>query len=180
MMFLVLTGITGFVYPLFMTGVAMALFPKEAGGSLIRENGAVTGSTLIGQHFDSPKYFWSRPSATVPIPYNASSSSGSNLGPLNPARRQAMDARRQWLIRSDPEHKVDVPIDLLTSSASGLDPHISPLSAEYQARRIAVARGLDIGAIRALVARHTKARRWGFLGEPVVNVVSLNRELDGK
>jgi potassium-transporting ATPase KdpC subunit len=178
MMLLLLTAVTGFVYPLAMTGMALVLFPDQASGSLIREDGRVIGSRLLGQQFNDPKYFWPRPSATSPSPYNAASSSGSNYGPLSPARQKAMDARRQMLQDADPTNKAEIPIDLLTSSASGLDPHITPAAAEYQANRIARARGLHIAVVRTLIAAHTAPREWGFLGEPAVNVVSLNRALD--
>jgi K+-transporting ATPase ATPase C chain len=179
-MLLLLTAITGLVYPLVMTGVAAALFPYQAGGSLIADRGGVIGSRLLGQQFDDPKYFWSRLSATSPSPYNAGSSSGSNYGPLSPERQKAMAARREMLQKADPDNKADIPIDLLTSSGSGLDPHISPAAAEYQVSRVARVRGLDILAVRALVAANTAGRQWGLLGEPAVNVLELNRALDRK
>ena len=179
-MVLLLTAITGFIYPLVMTGVARVVFPDQAAGSLIVHRGQVIGSRLLGRQFDDPKYFWSRPSATAPFPYNAASSSGSNYGALNPALHKAKAERREALQKADPDNKAEIPIDLLTSSGSGLDPHISPAAAEYQAGRVARLRGLDISAVRALIASHTKKRQWGFLGEPVVNVVALNRALDGQ
>jgi K+-transporting ATPase ATPase C chain len=177
-MVLVLTAITGLIYPLVMTGVARAFFPDQAGGSLIVEHGRVVGSRLLGQQFDDPKYFWSRPSATSPGPYNSAFSSGSNYGPLSPELQKAMAARRERLRKADPENKAVIPLDLLTSSGSGLDPNISPAAAEFQASRVARLRGLDISAVRALIAANTTGRQWGFLGEPVVNVVALNRALD--
>ena len=177
---LVLTCITGLIYPLAMTAVAMGLFPEQAAGSLIVDNGRVTGSRLLGRQFDDPKYFWSRRSATSPVPYNTASSSGSNYGPLNPDLQKAKQARREALQRADPGNKADIPIDLLTSSGSGLDPHISPAAAEYQAGRIARLRSLEISAVRALIVANTSDRQWGFLGEAVVNVVALNRALDAK
>lgn len=180
LMLLVLTSITGLVYPLAMTAVAHLLFPVQADGSLIVDAGRVAGSKLIGRQFDDPKYFWSRPSATVPFPYNAAASSGSNLGPNSPDLKTAMEARRKALEQADPGNTAPVPVDLLTASGSGLDPHISPQAAEYQARRVARLRNLDLSVIRSLIAAHTEGRQFGFLGEPVVNVVELNRALDGK
>lgn len=179
-MVLLLTAITGLIYPLAMTGVARALFPDQAGGSLIIDGGSVVGSRLLGRQFDDPRYFWSRPSATALFPYNTASSSGSNYGPLNPELRKAQEARRELLRNADPGSNAGIPIDLLTASASGLDPHISPAAAEYQAGRVARLRGIGISAVRALIRDNTSDRQWGFLGEPVVNVVSLNRALDGK
>jgi K+-transporting ATPase ATPase C chain len=180
LMTLLLTGLTGFVYPLILTGVARVLFPDQASGSLRLDQGRVTGSRLLGRQFDDPKYFWSRPSATAPFPYNAASSSGSNYGPLNPDLRRAKEARREALRKADPDNRNEIPIDLLTSSGSGLDPHISPAAAEYQASRVARQRGLDIRAVRALIISNTTGRQLGFLGEPVVNVVALNQALDGR
>jgi K+-transporting ATPase ATPase C chain len=179
-MVLLLTGITGLLYPLVLTGIAGVLFPDQAGGSLIREHGAVVGSRLIGEPFEDPKYFWPRPSATVGSPYNPAASSGSNYGPLSRGLQTRMEARRQTLRNADPENRAEIPIDLLTASASGLDPHISPASADYQATRVARVRGMDIADVRALIAAHTMPRQWTFLGEPGVNVVSLNRALDRK
>jgi K+-transporting ATPase ATPase C chain len=180
LMVLLFTAITGLLYPLAMTGLAELLFPDQARGSLILDGGRVSGSRLLGQQFDDPKYFWPRPSATSPVPYNAASSSGSNYGPLSPELRKAMETRREILRKADPDNHTGIPVDLLTSSGSGLDPHISPAAAEYQASRVARIRGFDIGTVRALIAANTAGRQWGFLGEPVVNVVSLNRALDGK
>jgi K+-transporting ATPase ATPase C chain len=156
------------------------LFPRQANGSLITDGERIAGSTLLGQNFVDPKYFWSRPSATTPFPYNAAASSGSNLGPLNPDLTRNIEARRAALRAADPEQRSSVPLDLLTSSASGLDPHISPDAAEYQAARVARARGLTVDQIRESIRRNTSGRQWGFLGEPVVNVVSLNLTLDRK
>ena len=180
LMIAMLTLVTGVVYPLAMTGLAHLVFPAQAHGSLTVENGRVTGSKLIGRQFDDPEYFWSRPSATAPFPYNAASSSGSNYGPLNPDLKKAMEERRKALRAADPGNTAPVPIDLMTASGSGLDPHISPEAAEYQAGRVARLRGLDVGAVRKLIAAHTESRQLGFLGEPVVNVAALNRALDRK
>ena len=179
-MLVALTAITGLVYPLAITGVAKLLFPAQANGSLIMDGERVSGSKLLGQQFDDPKYFWSRPSATSPFPYNAGASSGSNFGPLNAELRKAMAARREALRNADRENVGEPPIDLLTASGSGLDPHISPAAAEYQASRVARMRGMDVQRVRSLVAANTSGRQLGFLGEPVVNVVSLNRALDGR
>ena len=177
-LFLVLTVITGLIYPLVVTGVAQVLFPQQANGSLIVKNGQAVGSQLIGQPFDDPKYFWGRPSATGPFPYNATASSGSNLGPSNPALTDAVKARMDTLKAADPANTQPIPVDLVTSSASGLDPHISPAAAAYQVTRIAHARGLDESAVRQLVAQYTQGRDLGVLGEPRVNVLELNLALD--
>ena len=176
--FLVLTLITGVAYPLVVTGIAKVVFPSQAGGSLLEESGKVVGSTLIGQPFSDPKYFWSRPSATSPQPYNAASSSGSNQGPTNPALADAVKSRIQALRAGDPENKAPVPADLVTASGSGLDPQISPAAAEYQVIRIAHARGLPEVTVRHLVAEYTEGRQFGVLGEPRVNVLRLNLALD--
>jgi K+-transporting ATPase ATPase C chain len=178
LMLAVLTAVTGLVYPLLVTGVAQGVFPHQANGSLIEKDGKVVGSTLVGQPFSDPKYFWGRPSATGPVPYNAGASGGSNQGPLNPALEEAVKARMEALKAADPGNPLPIPVDLVTASASGLDPHISPAAAEYQIGRIAHARGLDVGAVRALVARHTERRTFGMLGEPRVNVLQLNLALD--
>jgi K+-transporting ATPase ATPase C chain len=178
MSLLVLTVLTGLIYPLVVTGLAQALFPHQANGSLIVRDGKVIGSELIGQHFDQPKYFWGRPSATAPYPYNAAASSGSNLGPTNPALIEAVKARIAALRTADPSNTAPIPVDLVTASASGLDPHISPASAAFQVRRVARARQMDEAAVRDLVARHTEGRQLGFLGEARVNVLKLNLALD--
>jgi K+-transporting ATPase ATPase C chain len=178
MVFLLLTVVTGIVYPLLVTGVAQLAFPEKANGSLIRRAGGYAGSELIGQPFDDPKYFWGRLSATPDFPYNSSSSSGSNLGPSNPALVEEVRARVEALQKADPGNKSSIPIDLVTSSGSGLDPHISPAAALYQAPRVARARGLSVDRVRHLVEQFTEPRQWGFLGEPRVNVLNLNLALD--
>lgn len=175
-MFLTLTVLTGVIYPLAVTGIAKLVFPAQAAGSLIVENGKVRGSSLIGQSFEDPKYFWSRLSATSPEPYNPASSSGSNYGPHHPDRKKAMEARRAALQALDPGNPP--PIDLLTASASGLDPHITPAAAAYQAARVARVRNLSLDRVYQLIAEHSTGRAWGILGEPAVNVVQLNRALD--
>ena len=177
-MLVMFTVLTGVIYPLAMTGLAKSLFPAQAAGSLITEGGKLRGSTLIGQAFAEPKYFWSRLSATGPFPYNAGSSSGSNYGPRNPDLKKATEARRAALAAVDPGNSALPPIDLLTASGSGLDPHVSPEAAEYQAARVARVRGLAVERVRQLIAAHTEGRQWGFLGEATVNVVALNRALD--
>ena len=174
----VLSIVTGVVYPLLITAVAQAVFPRQSNGSLIERDGKTVGSALIGQGFDDPKYFWSRPSATSPMPYNAASSGASNLGPTNPALVDAVRSRIAALKAVDPENKVPVPVDLVTTSASGLDPHISPAAAEYQIPRVARIRGLSEESVRQFVAKHTEGRTLGLLGEPRVNVVELNLDLD--
>ena len=172
------TLLTGLLYPLAVTGMAQAVFPAQANGSILTAEGVAVGSTLIGQPFTDPAYFWSRPSATGPFPYNAAASSGSNLAPTNTALLDAVEERIAALRAADPESKLPVPIDLVTASASGLDPHISPAAAEYQVTRVAEARGLDVGQVAALVQEHTAERQIGFLGEPRVNVLELNMALD--
>jgi K+-transporting ATPase ATPase C chain len=174
----VMTVLTGVVYPLLITGIAQVAFPHQAGGSLIYDGDRVVGSELIGQPFDDPKYFWSRPSATGPVPYNAAASSGSNLGPIEPNLVAAFKSRAEALRRADPSNTQPIPADLLTASSSGLDPHISPAAAEYQVARVAKARGLEQHAVRDLVARHTRQRTLGLLGEAHVNVLTLNLDLD--
>ena len=176
---LVVLGIVvGVIYPLAVTGISQAFFPHEAEGSMIVEDGIIVGSELIGQPFSDPAYFWSRPSATAPIPYNAAASAGSNLGPTNPAMLTAVEERIQALRAADPGNEQPVPVDLVTSSGSGLDPHISPAAAEYQVNRVAAARGLTAEQVRAAVAENTEGRQWGVLGEPRVNVLELNLALD--
>jgi len=171
--------ITVLVYPLVITGVAQAVFPQQANGSLIYQDGQPVGSALIGQPFDDPKYFWGRLSATSPFPYNAAASSGSNYGPLSSALSDAARSRIEALRAADPTNSQPVPVDLVTSSASGLDPHISPASALYQVPRVARARGLSEDEVRSLVQRFTEDRQFGFLGEPRVSVLKLNLALDG-
>jgi K+-transporting ATPase ATPase C chain len=176
--FLLLTAVTGILYPLFVTGVARLAFPEKADGSLIRKEGGYAGSALIGQPFDDPKYFWGRPSATADFPYNSAASSGSNLGPSNPALVEAVKARVEALQKADPGNKTSIPMDLVTSSGSGLDPHISPAATLYQAPRVARARGLSEEEVHRLVDQFTEPRQLGFLGEPRVNVLKLNLALD--
>ena len=178
LVFIVLSVITGLLYPFVITGIAQAVFPRQANGSLIEQNGKAVGSALIGQPFSAPKYFWSRPSATSPYPYNASSSSGSNQGPLNPALTDAVAARVKALHDADPDNKAPIPADLVTTSGSGLDPHISPAAAEYQLARVARLRNISPDVARKLVAQHTEGRQFGILGEPAVNVLELNLALD--
>ncbi len=176
--FLVFTVLTGLAYPLVITGAAQLFFPRQANGSLIIQNGQPVGSQLIGQPFDDPKYFWGRLSATSPYPYNASSSSGSNLGPTNPALIAEVQARIQALHAADPANTQPIPVDLVTSSGSGLDPEISVAAALYQVPRIARVRGLNQDQVRALVQKYTQDRQFMFLGEPRVNVLELNLALD--
>ena len=177
-MLIVMTALTGAIYPAAVTGVAQVLFPKQANGSLIEKDGKAVGSALIGQSFSDPKNFWPRPSATSPYPNNASASSGSNQGPLNPALTDAVEGRIKALREADPGNTAPVPVDLVTASASGLDPQISPAAAEYQVNRVAKARGVDAAVVRNLVSEHTEGRQWGFFGEPRVNVLQLNLALD--
>jgi potassium-transporting ATPase KdpC subunit len=180
LLFITLSILTGIVYPLAITGIAQVVFPHRANGSLRYREGKPVASSLIGQSFTDPKYFWSRPSATAPMPYNAGSSSGSNLGPTNPDLIKAVRVRIAALKKADPDNEAPIPVDLVTSSASGLDPHISPAAAEYQVARVAKARGLDVEKVRGFVARNTEKRSFGLLGEPRVNVVELNLDLDSE
>lgn len=177
-MLLVLTLLTGVIYPLIVTGLAQILFPRQANGSLIVRDGKLIGSELIGQYFNEPKYFWSRPSATSPFPYNAAASSGSNLGPTNPALIERIKARVAALRAADPGNDRPVPVDLVTASGSGLDPHISPAAAVYQAHRVARMRGVEERQVKDLVGHYTEGRQFGVLGEPRVNVLKLNLALD--
>jgi len=176
---IVLTVITGIAYPLAVTGVARALFPTQAAGSLIAKDGEPVGSRLIGQPFSDPKYFWSRPSAAGPQPYNGLASGGSNLGPLNPALTEAIKARIAALRAADPLNRAPIPVDLVTASASGLDPDISLAAAYYQTARIARIRHLSLQRVRGLVTAHARHPWLGVLGEPRVNVLELNLALDG-
>ena len=177
-LFAVLTALTGVAYPLIVTGIGQAAFPEQAAGSLIQRDGKTVGSALIGQNFSDPKYVWGRPSATGPYPNNASASSGSNQGPLNPALSDAVKGRIDALRAADPGNAVPVPVDLVTASGSGLDPHISVAGAVYQAARVAKARNLPLPQVQQLIAQHTEGRLFGFLGEPRVNVLRLNLSLD--
>jgi K+-transporting ATPase ATPase C chain len=176
--FAALSLVTGLAYPFLTSGVAAAVFPHEAAGSLIKQGDKVVGSELIGQSFTSPQYFWSRPSATAPMPYNAAASGGSNLGPRNPALAEAIQARIAALKAADPENPTPVPVDLITASGSGLDPHISPAAASYQAARVARARHLPREQVDALIQANTEKPWLGVLGAPVVNVLMLNLALD--
>jgi K+-transporting ATPase ATPase C chain len=174
----VFTVLLGIFYPLAVTGIAQVFFRHQANGSLIEDNGKSLGSELIGQPFSDPGYFWGRLSATAPFPYNAAASSGSNYGPTNPALRQAIKARMDALRAVDPDNSEPIPVDLVTYSASGLDPHISVAAADYQVARVARYRGLSVQQVRALVDRSTEGRQFGILGEPRVNVLQLNLALD--
>jgi K+-transporting ATPase ATPase C chain len=178
MMFAMLTLLTGLIYPLLVTGLAQWLFPYQANGSLLEKQGVVTGSRLIGQNFTQANYFWGRPSATSPMPYNAQGSSGSNLGPTNPAQSDAVKARIAALRQAGPVPAGLVPVDLVTASASGLDPDISPAAAYYQVPRIAAQRHLSQDLVYRLVTTHIATRQWGLLGEARVNVLQLNLDLD--
>ena len=178
LMLLFFTVLTGIVYPLVVTFSAQIVFPSQANGSLLGSNELPLGSELIGQAFNRPEYFWGRPSATSPTSYNGGASSGSNQGPTNPALIDAVKARIKALHDADPTNLESIPVDLVTASASGLDPHISPAAAAYQISRVAKARHLSPNSVRELVDRHTQARQWGVLGEPRVNVLKLNLALD--
>jgi len=179
-MLVAMTILTGVIYPLLVTGIAQALFAHTANGSVIERHGKPLGSELIGQSFSDTKYFWGRPSATTPFPDNSASSTGSNLGPTNAALIDAVKARIEALRAADPGNGAPVPVDLVTASASGLDPHISPAAAEYQVARVARARGIAEADIAKLVERASEGRTFGVLGEPRVNVLKLNLLLDGK
>lgn len=179
-LFVLLSAITGIVYPLVVTGIAQVVFPGAAGGSLVVKDGKAIGSTLIGQNFTDPKHFWGRPSATGPYPYNAAASGGSNQGPLNPALVDAVKGRIDALKAADPGNVKPVPVDLVTASASGLDPHISPEAARYQLQRIAAARKLSIERVASLIDAHTQGRDFGLFGEARVNVLLLNLALDSQ
>jgi len=176
---LLFTLLTGLLYPLAITGIATLIFPREAGGSLLRVKGRIVGSALIGQQFTGPGYFWSRPSATSPDPYNGGASMGSSLGPLNPVLLKSVSSRLQLLRSADTLNAQSVPVDLVTSSASGLDPHISMAGALFQLSRVARARNMKEAEVRKLVNRYTESKGLGFLGEPGVNVLRLNLALDG-
>ncbi|MDD5248961.1 MAG: potassium-transporting ATPase subunit KdpC [Rhodocyclaceae bacterium] len=177
-LFVLLSVVTGIAYPLLTTALVAPIFRDEAAGSLVVRDGRPVGSSLIGQNFAAPKYFWGRPSATAPQPYNAAASGGSNLGPLNPALAAAVKARVDALKTADPGNPLAIPADLVTASASGLDPHISPAAAHYQAARVAAARHLPEQTLNALIDAHTQDRQWGLFGEPRVNVLELNLALD--
>jgi potassium-transporting ATPase KdpC subunit len=176
--FSLLSALTGIAYPLVVTGIGQAVFADQAAGSLIVRDGKPVGSSLIGQNFSDPKHVWGRPSATGPMPYNASNSSGSNQGPLNPALTDAVKGRIDALRAADPGNAAPVPVDLVTASGSGLDPHISVAGALYQAGRVAKARNLPVAQVQQLIEKHTEGRLFGFVGEPRVNVLRLNLALD--
>ncbi|KJK21691.1 potassium-transporting ATPase subunit C [Burkholderiaceae bacterium 16] len=178
--FVVLSAVTGLLYPGVITGISSAVFPHEAAGSLIVKDGKAIGSELIGQPFSDPKYFWGRLSATAPMPYNAAASAGSNLGPSNPALTDAARARIEALREADPGNQAPVPVDLVTASGSGLDPHISPAAVQYQAARVARLRGLPLERVQALIAANTDGPLLAVMGDPVVNVLKLNLALDGE
>ena len=179
-MLALLTALTGIVYPLVVTGVSQLAFRHAANGSLIEHDGKTLGSELIGQPFSDPKYFWSRPSATAPFADNSAASTGSNLGPTNSALSDAVKQRIEALRAADPGNTAPVPVDLVTASGSGLDPHISPAAAAYQVARVARTRGVPVGDVERLVAAATEGRMFGVLGEPRINVLKLNLALDGK
>lgn len=177
-LFVLLSALTGLIYPMAVTGAAKAVFPAQAAGSLIVLDGTTVGSKLIGQNFSDPKHFWGRPSATAPQPYNGVASGGSNQGPLNPALTDAVKARVEALRAADPGNTAPVPVDLVTASASGLDPDISPAAARYQAARVARVRGIPLDRVNTLITDNTEGPKWGFLGESRVNVLALNIALD--
>ncbi len=180
MSMLIFTVLTGIIYPLVVTGITQVVFPRQANGSIIMKDGKAAGSELLGQEFSDPKYFWGRISATTPYPYNGGSSTGSNLGPNNPDLMKAVQARIDALHAADPGNTAAIPVDLVTASGSGLDPHISPAAAEYQAHRVAAARGIPEADVRNAIAQHSDGRFFGLIGEPVVNVLTLNLALDGR
>ncbi len=177
-LFVLLSALTGIVYPFAVTGVARIAFPSQAAGSLVLRDGQPIGSALIGQNFSDPAHFWGRPSATTPMPYNAANSGGANLGPLNPALVGAVKGHIEALRAADPGNTAPVPVDLVTTSASGLDPHISPAAARYQAARVARLHGLPLERVGQLIDQHTERPLWGLVGEPRVNVLALNLALD--
>jgi potassium-transporting ATPase KdpC subunit len=177
-LFVMLTIVTGLLYPAIVTAIGQAAFNHQANGSLMELDGKVVGSEIIGQQFDAPKYFWGRLSATTPNPYNGINSSGSNLGPTNPALADAVKARIAALHEADPDNKAEMPVDLVTASGSGLDPEISPAAAAYQVQRVAKARGLSVAQVEAMVAQATSGRQFGVIGEARVNVLKLNLALD--
>ena len=177
-LFVLLTVLTGLVYPLAITGIGKLLFPQQAAGSLVMRDGKVVGSSLIGQSFKDPKYFWGRLSATAPMPYNATASTGSNFGPTNPALLAAVRARIDALHAADPDNRLPIPVDLVTSSGSGLDPHVSPAAALYQVARVARERHMDPVKVRQLVLDNVEAPQWWLFGESRVNVLLLNLSLD--
>ena len=177
-LFVVLTVVTGVAYPLVITGIGQTAFKSEANGSMIEQNGKVVGSALMGQQFDAPQYFWGRLSATSPMPYNAQNSSASNLGPTNPALQDEVKGRIDALKAADPTAGTPIPVDLVTSSGSGLDPEISPAAAAYQIKRVALARHLPVEKVQEVVDSYTSGRQFGILGEPRVNVLKLNLALD--
>jgi K+-transporting ATPase ATPase C chain len=178
LLFAVMTLLTGIVYPLAVTGLAQALFPRQANGSLIKINEEKTASELVGQPFSEPRYFWGRPSATMPVAYNGASSTGSNLGPTNPALKEAVQKRIASLLAADRGNRLPIPADLVTASGSGLDPHISPAAAMYQVPRVAKAHGIDERKVSDLVRMHIRDRQFGIFGEPTVHVLRLNMALD--
>jgi K+-transporting ATPase ATPase C chain len=178
LLFAVVTLLTGIAYPLAVTGLVQALFPRQANGSLVKINEEKMASGLVGQPFSEPRYFWGRPSATTPVAYNGASSTGSNLGPSNPALKEAVQKRITAQLTADPGNRLPIPADLVTASGSGLDPHISPAAALYQAPRVARARGIDERKVAELVRMHIRDRQFGILGEPTVHVLHLNMALD--
>jgi K+-transporting ATPase ATPase C chain len=177
-LFVLLTVLTGLVYPIAVTGIGKAVFPNQVSGSLVVRDGKAVGSSLIGQSFQEPKYFWGRISATSPMPNNATASGGSNLGPTNPALIEAVRGRIDALKAADPDNSLPIPVDLVTASASGVDPHVSPAAALYQVGRVARARHLDADKVRQLVMDHVETPQWGIFGEARVNVLLLNLDLD--